>query len=130
MLAAGSFSQPISPVVDIPPTRDLSEIQDLSVIVTPASRTMAAVTRSASFHDIVVHIAIRKGVGAQSLQEVEDLLGLTEEILRFLDRKNLDSPAAQFMGAENDPIYAADVLRESNLFFSLIKVTYRLMVGV
>lgn len=102
---------------------DLKDHADLHVTVVPRQRAAALLDRSRNSHDIQVDVAVSQRLKSAACDDVDPLLGLVEEIMSFLSRRPM--AGCPWLGAQNVPVYSPEHLRQYNLFFSVITLTYR-----
>ena len=127
-LNGGSFSQAFTAERHYQPTFDLQEMKTLHVTVVPKDIEMQLATRSSSQHDCRIDVAIQKKLTAGDLPEIDELMGLVEEVISFLSRRKLASvPNALWIKTVNEPIYAAEHMEQFRQFTSILTLTYRLL---
>ena len=78
-------------------------------------------TRGKSMIEYSIDVGIHKKVADED--EVETLIGLTEQITDHLYLKNM--AGAYWLGIGNEPIYDPKMLREDSVFFSIVTVRYQ-----
>ena len=122
VLNAGQFSQSFTAAAKALPEYDLAQLKSLMVSVVPKSAELINLTRAATNLEIEVDIAIQKKVSKDLELDVEALLTLVSEIVKFVNRKDLEN--AKFKKVANEPIYSTEHLNDKRLFTSLITVTY------
>ena len=119
---AGEFTA----VVTAAPLADLKTLRDLRVSVVPKAVQPVQSTRTSVSHDMSVDIGIQKKAGDDLEADCVTMAALAQEILDFLwDRRLATAPAARFITAANEPIFAPEHLQQFRVFTSVITVTYR-----
>ena len=127
-LNGGSFSQAFTAERHYQPTFDLQDMKTLHVTVVPKDIEMQLATRNTSQHDCRIDVAIQKKLTAGDLAEIDELMGLVEEIISFLSRRKLSSvPNALWIKTANEPIYATEHMEQFRQFTSILTLTYRLL---
>lgn len=126
--ANSPFSQPLTATVEYLPVDDLDQLQGVKVYVVPSSLNSEQFARNAEQREYAVDVAISKKLQADDRtsgawrSELNNMLGLVEEIgvyLRFQPMAGGD-----WKGAQIAPIYDAKRLRDTNVFLSVLRVTY------
>ena len=107
------------------PGKDLKDLGQLAVTVTPRAGTATAVTRTSKTDDVIVDIGIQKKLGADLDGEADELAGLAEDIFDWLWSERPALSGAKFIEAQHDPYVVAEHLQQLRVFTSLITVTYR-----
>lgn len=121
---AGTYTQPVQAVRLHQPSFTLDELKDLHVSVVPRSVQVSAASRDTSMYDVAVDVGVQKKVASD--QEIDDLLGLVEQIGDHLRLKRLPSaPEAAWVSLAHEPIVAAEHLDQHRQFTSIITVIYR-----
>lgn len=119
---AGAFTAAVLAL----PGKDLAELAELQVTVTPRTLQPAQASRSLRTLDVAIDIGIQKHVGDALEQEVQDLAALAEEVLLHMWERPLTSaPAARFIAATNEPVVDHQLLHQKRVFTSVVTVTYR-----
>ena len=122
VLNSGQFSQEFTAAARALPEYDLAQLKSLAVSVVPKSAEIVNLTRAVTNLEIEVDVALQKKVSKDLDGDVEELLKLVSEIVKFLNRKDISG--AKFKKIANEPIYSSEHLNEKRLFTSLITVTY------
>ncbi len=122
VLNAGQFSKEFTAAARALPEYDLAQLKNLAVSVVPKSAEIINLTRAVTSLEIEVDIAVQKKVSKDLDGDVEELLKLVSELVKFVNRKDLEN--AKFKKVANEPIYSSEHLNEKRLFTSLITVTY------
>jgi len=122
VLNTGQFSQEFTAAARALPEYDLAQLKSLAVSVVPKSAEIVNLTRAVTNLEIEVDVALQKKVSKDLDGDVEELLKLVSEIVKFLNRKDISG--AKFKKIANEPIYSSEHLNEKRLFTSLITVTY------
>ena len=124
----GEFSQTFTAERHYQPVFELKDMKTLHVTVVPKDVELQLATRNTSQHDCRVDVAIQKKLETTDLAEIDELMGLVEEIITFLSRRKLASvPGALWIRTVNEPIYAAEHLEQFRQFTSIVTLTYRMI---
>ena len=127
-LNAGEFSQTFTAERHYQPVFELKDMKNLHVTVVPKDVELQLATRNTSQHDCRVDVAIQKKLEGTDLSEIDELMGLVEEIITFLSRRKLTSvPNALWIKTVNEPIYAAEHMEQFRQFTSIVTLTYRMV---
>ena len=127
-LNGGTFSQPFTAERHYQPVFELKDMKTLHVTVVPKDIEMQLATRSSSQHDCRIDVAIQKKLESADLAEIDELMGLVEEIIGFLSRRKLASvPNALWIKTANEPIYATEHMEQFRQFTSILTLTYRIL---
>ena len=125
-LNGDTFSVPLSAVRGYRPAVELKDLEALQVTVVPKALTISAATRSSSYFDGVIDVAVQQKVDADKLADLDALMGLVQGIADHLRNRRLEGlPAAVCTTVENDPVFAPEHLEQHRVFTSLLTVTYR-----
>ena len=124
----GEFSQAFTAERHYQPVFELKDMKNLHVTVVPKDVELQLATRNTSQYDCRVDVAIQKKLETTDLAEIDELMGLVEEIITYLSRRKLSSvPNALWIKTANEPIYAAEHLEQFRQFTSIVTLTYRLI---
>ena len=127
-LNGGTFSQSFTAQRHYQPTFELKDMKTLHVTVVPKDIEMQLATRNSSQHDCRIDVAVQKKVTIGDIAELDELMGLVEEVIAFLSRRKLASvPNALWIKTANEPIFAAEHLEQFGQFTSILTLTYRLL---
>ena len=127
-LNGGSFSQAFTAERHYQPTFELQEMKTLHVSVVPKDIEMQLATRNSSQHDCRIDVAVQKKVSVGDMAELDELMGLAEELISFLSRRKLASvPNALWIRTANEPIFAQEHLEQFGQFTSILTLTYRML---
>ncbi len=127
-LNGGEFSQTFTPERHYQPVFELKDMKNLHVTVVPKDIELQLATRNTSQHDCRVDVAIQKKLETTDLSEIDELMGLVDEVIAFLSRRKLASvPGALWIKTVNEPIYAHEHLEQFRQFTSIVTLTYRLI---
>ena len=127
-LNGGTFSQSFTAERHYQPVFELKDMKTLHVTVVPKDIEMQLATRNTSQHDCRVDVAIQKKLQSADLAEIDELMGLVEEIISFLSRRKLSFvPNALWIKTTNEPIYAAEHMEQFRQFSSILTLTYRFL---
>ncbi|MEZ6233413.1 MAG: hypothetical protein R3B68_04415 [Phycisphaerales bacterium] len=126
-LNAGSFGTLFTAERLYQPAFDLADLADLKVTVVPRSVAIATASRDGCYFDCTVDIGLQKKLASSATEaEIDDLLGLAEEIADHLRMKRLaDLPEAVWLSIEHEPVVAAEHLEQQRVLTSILTVTYR-----
>ncbi len=122
VLNGGQFSQEFTAAARALPEYDLAQLKNLTISIVPKSAEIVNLTRAVTSLEIEVDIAVQRKVSKDLDGDVEELLKLVSELVKFVNRKNISD--AKFKKIVNEPIYSSEHLNEKRLFTSLITVTY------
>ena len=126
-LNGGTFSVPFQAVRGYRPAVELKDLEAVQVTVVPKALTIIAATRSSSYFDGVIDVAVQQKVDADKLADLDALMGLVQEIADHLRNRRLEGLSAVVCTTvENDPVFAPEHLELHRVFTSLLTVTYRL----
>lgn len=127
-LNAGEFSQSFTAERHYQPTFELKEMKDLHVTVVPKDIEFQLATRNSSQRDYRIDLAVQKKVTVADKGELDELMGLVQEIVSFLERRKLASiPTAMWIRTANEPVFAQEHLEQFGQFTSILTLTYRLI---
>ena len=127
-LNGGSFSQTFTAERHYQPVFELKDMKTLHVTVVPKDVELQLATRNTSQHDCRVDVAIQKKLESADLAEIDELMGLVEELISFLSRRKLASvSAALWIKTANEPIFAQEHLEQFGQFTSILTLTYRML---
>jgi len=107
------------------PEHSLESLRDLTVIVVPKAHDRAIANRSAVHHDLTIEIAIMQRPDPLTEAALDALTTLVDELADWLTFRGYPEHSAQWQSTACDPIWSQDHLRESQLFTSILTVTYR-----
>ena len=128
-LNGGTFSQPFTAERHYQPVFELKDMKSLHVTVVPKDIELQLATRNSSQHDCRIDVAVQKKLEVADLAEIDELMGLVEEIINFLSRRKLASvPNALWIKTANEPIYATEHMEQFRQFTSILMLTYRILV--
>lgn len=128
-LNAGTFAPAFTADRRYAVVRDVKELTDgVKVSVSPQASENALAGRNSVQRDVTVQIGVQKKLSAADNAEIDELMDLVETIAVFLEFQPLDGcPRAVWLRTGNEPIYAAEHLRNYRVFTSVIQVTYRVL---
>ena len=107
------------------PRFDLAELTTLKVSVVPRSMTIETASRADDGRRYQLDLAIQQKLEAETAGQIDQLLGLAEEIARFFrSRRPASLPQAVCVKVENEPVYAVEHLDELQCFTSVIRLTF------
>lgn len=123
-VASALLSKEFTAVRRHKPEYKLPDLTDLKVAVVPQSQGISAASRGSAFWEIAVNVGVLQRVPDDA--EIDDLLGLVQEIIDLLYRTRLETfQAAPCTAVESDPAVDSEQLDKSNVLLSLITATYR-----
>jgi len=131
LLAAGSFSQAISPLRELLNREQLSALTTVAVQVVPATVLITRAARPASTvkdRRYGAEIWVQKklnGTDAEIETEAAGLLLLVEEMIDYLFDNVLATSGRYPETIENDPAFSAEAYYQERLFESVVTATYR-----
>ena len=127
-LNGGTFSQAFTAERHYQPVFELKDMKTLHVTVVPKDVEMQLATRQTCRHDCGVDVAIQKKLQTSDLAEIDELMGLVDEVISFLAKRKLTSvPNALWIKTANEPIYAGEHMEQFRQFTSIVTLTYRLV---
>lgn len=123
-----TFTPPITAERSHLPIFDLGQVGEaVRVSVVPRGLAITNASRTKNFFDASIDIGVQQRVDPEDPTRIDALLDLVEQIGDHLRLKRLGAmPEAQWLGAEHDPILAAEHLERLSVFTSVLTVTYRL----
>ena len=127
-LNGASLSQEFTAERCYQPAFELAEMKTLHVTVVPKGMTVEPASRSLIQDDYQIDVAVQKKLNAADNAELDELMGLVEEIGDFFRRRRLDAvPDAVCVKIENVPIYAPEHISELRGFTSILTLTFRVL---
>ncbi len=123
-----TFSQKFQAVYSVKPGFELSELEQVRVVVVPKSLEIERISRVSSKYTVSVDVGVMRRLGNLTPEDAVDSLGeLVDEIAEFLADITLSEFAeATFSGITNDPIYIPEHLTANRTFVSVLTVKYML----
>jgi len=110
------------------PRFEVEELDSLRVSVVPRSLTIEADGRAYDSREYRIDVAIQKKLKDELSMEIDELIGLVEDIARHFRLRRLTTlPGALCVKIENDPIYAIEHLEELRCFTSILTLTFRMI---
>lgn len=112
---------------DYLPDAELPDLAETQVIVVPGTIGTSILTRDAHRFDYEVHIGVRRKVSTTSTGELDSMVSLTRQLLDVVRSSEVvvaGLPAGRPTSARIDPMFDPETLRESSVFFSIIRATY------
>jgi hypothetical protein len=110
------------------PSFELKDMDELRVSVVPKGAVITKCDRNRNYHDVLVDVAVQKKFSSGSLEEIDPLLQLVEEISDFFRLRRLVSfPAAHWIRTEHSPLYSQEHWDELRQFTSVLTFTFRLI---
>lgn len=127
-LNAQSFTPPFTAVRHYRPEFDLAQLKTLRVSVVPRSIAIVSLGRSLNQHDVSVDVAVQAKIDAASTDDLDELMGLVEQIAEFFRLRRLTQvPSAVWQRTENSPIYSPEHLERHGVFTSILTLTFRVV---
>lgn len=125
-LRGGQFSQPIEVQRHYRPSFELAQMKSLRVSVVPKGIAITGLTRTIDQHEYQVDVAVQKKLAGEGLEEIDDLVGLVEEIADHFGAPRMASlPDVLCVKVENIPVYSTEHLEEMRLFTSVLTLSFR-----
>jgi len=121
-----SFSREFTATRSYLPRFELPEMAELHVTVVPRGLDISTVTRSGHQHDYRIDVAVQQKLQSADVSEVDELMGLLEEIADHFRSRTLEVPLAGCVAVENEPVYVAEHMDEMRQFTSVITLTFRI----
>lgn len=122
-----SGGETLNAVLDVAPDFDLSQVKARKVIVTPQSYARSNSTRGGSEATAKVNVCLVEKI---AVSDAELRVTVMETIASALERQSLlngGSPYAVITAIEFDPVYDAQLLRNSHVFLSICTVTVKVI---
>ncbi len=107
---------------------DLQEMKDLHVTVVPKGVELTTAGRGVAQSDMQIDIGVQKKLATGDDAEIDELMGLVQEIAEFI-RATRQFGDAAWVKSENTPIYSQEHLGELRQFTSVLTLTLRLMTA-
>lgn len=122
-LNAAAFSVPLTAVRLLAPLIDLSEIGLPVAVVVPRGVMAEIVDRNSMSVRCEIDVAIQQKAGSET--DLEDLVSLSAEVTRWLERRRLDeAPDATWIGETVQAMYVPDHYHELRRCTSLVTHIY------
>ncbi len=121
-----TFSQPVAAERAYRAAFDLQEMKDLHVTVVPKGVELVTAGRGLAQSDVQIDIGVQKKLGTGDDAEIDELMGLVQEITEFV-RATRQFGDAVWVKSENTPIYSQEHLGELRQFTSVLTLTLRVM---
>jgi len=109
------------------PDADIPELAETQAVVVPGTIGTELATRDAHRFDYEVHIGVRRKVSTSANTEIDAMIAITRQLLDIVRSGAVavpGLPAGRPTVARIDPIFDPETLRESGVFFSIIRATY------
>ena len=129
-LNGASLSQEFTAERCYQPAFELADMKTLHVTVVPKGVTVEPASRGLIQDDYQIDVAVQKKLSAATADnaELDELMGLVEEIGDFFRRRRLEAvPDAVCVKIENVPIYAPEHISELRGFTSILTLTFRVL---
>lgn len=121
-----TFSQPFTAARAYRAAFDLQEMKDLHVTVVPKGLKLITAGRGVAQSDVQIDIGVQKKLSTGDDAEIDELMGLVQEIAEFV-RTTRQFGEAAWVKTENTPIYSQEHLGELRQFTSVLTLTLRVM---
>ncbi|NLY01526.1 MAG: hypothetical protein GXY83_35995 [Rhodopirellula sp.] len=121
-----TFSQPFTAERAYRAAFDLQEMKDLHVTVVPKGQELITAGRGVAQSDVQIEIGVQKKLATGDDAELDELMGLVQEIAEFV-RTTRQFGDAAWVKTENTPIYSQEHLGELRQFTSVLTLTLRMM---
>jgi hypothetical protein len=94
----------------------------------PKGVTILPGDRASDQHDFQVDVAVQKKLTKADNEEIDDLMGLVEEIADHFPFKRFDDfEDAVWVKTENDPVFVQEHIDQMRQFTSLLTLTFQVM---
>jgi hypothetical protein len=103
----------------------LPDLDTLRVSVVPRELSAVTLTRRSHDFDYLIDVAVQKRLEDDEPATVDPYMQLTEEVLDLFRGGTLPGLDAKCVAVTNEPIYAPEHLNDSNVFTSLVTLTFR-----
>lgn len=124
-LNTAEFSVPFQAERHYQPVYELSQMQSLHVTVVPRGIVSSVLDRSRLQHEVQIDIAVQKKFTYGSVEELDPLMALVQEIADHFQRRQLAGTGAVWVKTENKPIYAQEHMQELRQFTSVLTLTFQ-----
>jgi len=102
-----------------------ADLKALQVSVVPKALVIEPASREGDGRHYQIDLAVQQRLETESLEEIDQLASLVEEIARHFRLRRLASmPAALCVKIENRPVYAVEHLDELRCFTSILTLTF------
>jgi len=119
------FSVPVQAVRHYQPVYELSQMQSLHVTVVPRGIVTSVLDRSRLLHEVQIDIAVQKKFSSGSIEELDPLMDLVQEIADHFHKRQLSRTDAIWVKTENKPIYAQEHMQELRQFTSVLTISFK-----
>jgi len=117
----------LAAALDVAPDFDLAQVKQRKIIVTPQSYSRNNATRGDSGASAKVNVCLIEKI---AIAEAESRVSIMETVASALERQPLTdggAPYALVTAVEFDPVYDAQLLRNSRVFLSICTVTVKVI---
>ena len=125
-LNTAEFSIPFQAVRHYQPVYELQQMQSLHVTVVPRGIATSVLDRSRLVHEVQIDIAVQKKFASGSVEELDPLMELVQEIADYFYKRQLSGTNALWVKTENKPIYAPEHIQELRQFTSVLTIHFKL----
>lgn len=123
LLNGHEFTVPFEAVRRYIPTHTLAELRDLRVIVRPEDAAIEPESRTSLMHDVSIQVGVQKKISGDA--DIDEVLGLVDEIINLLAFGSLPDIDATWLGFEHDPVVSFEDLDQNKVLLSILTVRYR-----
>ena len=124
-LNSTEFSVPVQAVRHYQPVYELSQMQSLHITVVPRGIVTSVLDRSRLRHEVQIDIAVQKKFSSGSVEELDPLMDLVQEIADHFHKRQLSGTNAVWAKTENKPIYAQEHMQELRQFTSVLTISFK-----
>lgn len=105
------------------PAHDAKNIDSTKISIIPMELNISRATRSKSFYNLRIDVAINKKLTNASNEEIDGMFDEVESIIDTLDAVKIETSNHTFIinSVENNPIISDEHYREHNEFTSIIR---------
>ena len=117
----------LAAALDVAPDFDLAQVKQRKIIVMPQSYSRNNATRGDSGASAKVNVCLIEKI---AIAEAESRVSIMETVASALERQPLmdgGAPYALVTAVEFDPVYDAQLLRNSRVFLSICTVTVKVI---
>ncbi len=108
------------------PQFELKDLTDPRVLVVPKSVRTEILSRVENRTTVEVDVAVQGRVNPDSLDDLDAMMSLVDQISAFLNRRRLAAaPSARWSATAHPAIYVPDHLIEQRVFTSVMTLTYQ-----
>lgn len=128
--AAGTFVRDFTAQRLYRPYHKLEELASLKVSVMPRQLELEPTDRTLDRHELVIDIGVQQQVDPDNAGDLDELMLLTEQIERYLNRRRLEAlPDARWISSAIAPLFVPEHLAEQRVFTGVVSPRYALAAG-